>query len=118
MEQEKKINISIADGEEFFAHEVTVNFNPSQFIYDFKCITPRSDPRNQQGPTLAIKHNTVMLDVYHAKKFHQLMGEVIAKYEKDFGKITKPKAVEKAEKMRPKSANQPNNKTTVPSYFG
>jgi hypothetical protein len=118
MEQEKKINVSIADGDEFFAHEVTINFNPSQFIFDFKCITPRSDPRNQQGPTLAIKHNTVMLDIYHAKKFHQLMTDVIGKYEKDFGKIEKPKAIEKAEKMRPQMPKQAVDDKTTPSYFG
>jgi len=115
--QDKKINFSISEGEEFFAHEVTINFNPSQFIYDFKCITPRSDPRNQQGPTIAIKHNTVMLDAYHAKKFHELMGSVLGRYEKEFGEIKKPKAVQAAEKKKTKDAKG-GKKTTAPSYFG
>ena len=117
--QEKKINLSIADGNEFFAHEVTINFNPTQFIFDFKCITPRSDPRNQQGPTIALKHNIVMLDVYHAKKFHELTGHIITRYEKEFGKITKPKSIESAEKKKKTpTAEKKKDKTTIPSYFG
>jgi len=42
---EKKVNFGIEDGDNFFAHEVSVNFNPTQFVLDFKCITPRVDPR-------------------------------------------------------------------------
>lgn len=117
--EEKKINVSISEGQEFFAHEVTVNFNPTQMILDFKCITPRSDPRNQQGPTIAIRHNIVLMDVYHAQMFHQLLGSIISRYEKEFGKIKKPKAVEEAEKRnRSKSQEQKKEKTTIPSYFG
>ena len=115
--QDKKINLSISDGKEFFAHEITINFNPTQFILDFKCITPRSDVRNQNGPTIALKHNVVMLDIYHAKKFHELLGNTISRYEKDYGKIKKPKSVEKAEKKRPKDEEK-KEKATVPSYFG
>ncbi len=119
--QEKKINFSIAEGDEFFAHEVTINFNPTQFILDFKCITPRSDPRNQQGPTIALKHNIVMLDPYHTKKFHELMGGVLSRYEKEFGKIKKPAAIEKAEKKNKnllEQGKQDRSKTSLPSYFG
>jgi len=119
--QEKKINFSINEGDEFFAHEVTINFNPTQFIFDFKCVTPRSDPRIQQGPTLAIKHNVVMLDVYHAKKLHELLGNIVGRYEKDYGKIGKPKAIEKAEKNKSKKAKsmgKDKDLSTAPSYFG
>jgi len=115
--QEKKINLSISEGSEFFAHEVTINFNPTQFIMDFKCITPRSYPRSQEGPTIAMKHNIVMLDAYHAKKFNELMGKILAQYEKEFGKIKKPKSIEIAEKKRPKMEIK-KDKATVPSYFG
>lgn len=115
--QEKKINFSISEGTEFFAHEVTLNFNPTQFILDFKCITPRSDPRSQQGPNLAVKHNVVMLDTFHAKKMHELLGNVIKRYEEEFGEIVKPKAIEKAEKKR-KTETDIKDKSTVPTYFG
>jgi hypothetical protein len=114
--EERKINFAISEGPEFFAHEVTINYNPTQFIFDFKCITPRSDPRNQEGQTVAIKHNTVMLDVFHAHNLYELMGTIIARYEKDFGKIKKPKAIEVAEKQR---RDQPKiEKSSLPSYFG
>ena len=113
--EEKKINFNINDGEEFFAHEVTVNFNPTQFVLDFKCITPRSDPRLAQGPLINLRHNTVMLDIFHAKKFHELLGTVIKRYEKEFGKIQKPKAIEAAEKLKQTAVK---DKSTVPSYFG
>ena len=56
MPEQKKINISINEGMEFFAHELSVNFNPTQFIFDFKCITPRVDPRSKEVPHLNIKH--------------------------------------------------------------
>jgi hypothetical protein len=114
--QDKKINFSITEGDEFFAHEVTVNFNPTQFILDFKCITPRSDPRSSEGPTLVVKHNIVLFDVYHAKKFHELLGTVLSKYEEDFGEIEKPKSIDTAEKKRKKEPKE--GKSNVPSYFG
>jgi len=113
---DKKINFNIHDGDDFFAHEVSINFNPTQFVLDFKCITPRSDPRNQQGPNITLKHNTVMLDAYHAKKFIELFQGVLKRYEDEFGEIEKPKAVELAEKNRPKKAKE--DKTNIPNYFG
>jgi len=115
--QTPKINFNIADGEEFFAHEVTVNFNPTQFVLDFKCVTPRSDPRNKDGPNITLRHNVVMLDAYHALKLHELIGNVITRYEKEFGKIKKPKAIEIAEKKKV-TREKTLDKSTAPSYFG
>jgi Protein of unknown function (DUF3467) len=114
--EQRKLNFSISDGVEFYAHEVTINYNPSQFIFDFKCITPRTDPRSQQAPHLAIKHNVVMLDVYHAHKLHELMGGIIERYEKEYGKIRKPKAIEVAEKR--KTDEKKVEHSSIPSYFG
>ena len=34
--EEKKLNVSIVDGKTFYAHEASINFNPTQFILDFK----------------------------------------------------------------------------------
>ncbi len=39
MEQKESINLAISDGDPFFAHEVSINFNPMQFILDFRCIS-------------------------------------------------------------------------------
>jgi hypothetical protein len=121
MEEKKRINVSISDGPDFFAHEVSVNYNPTQFTLDFKSITPRIDPRIQDGATISLKHNAVMLDIYHAKKFHELLGKMILSYEKEFGKIEKPKAIAKAEKknkQKGKFIEEKIPKVAVPSYLG
>ncbi len=115
---EKKINLSINEGEVFFAHEVSVNFNPTQFVLDFKNITPRMDPRSQDGPTLSIKHNVVLVEPYHLKKFQEFLNKRISDYEKEFGKIEKPKAIEAYNKKHKKKKVEKSDKTPVPSYFG
>ncbi len=110
-----KLNVSIEEGPSFFSHETSINFNPTQFILDFKNVTPRMDPRFQDGPVIHIKHSAVMLELYHAKRFHELLGQALQNYEKQYGKIEKPKAIEKQEKrMKDKGAE----KESVPNYFG
>ncbi|MEM4268441.1 MAG: DUF3467 domain-containing protein [Candidatus Woesearchaeota archaeon] len=117
--EEKRINLSINDGGDFFAHEVSINFNPLQFIFDFKCITPRVDPRSKDAPTLSLKHNVVLTDPYHAKKIAELLNDVIKKYEKEFGKIEKPKALELLEKKSKKSAGDSDKiERSIPAYLG
>ena len=111
--------IYVADGEPFFAHEMTVNFTPTQFSLDFKCITPRSDPRTKEGTAFLLKHNVVMIEPWHAKMISQVLGNVVKKYEEEFGEISKPKSVEKAEKKQKSLiAAQKNAKTETPNYFG
>ena len=125
MEQErKKINMNITDGDSFFAHEVSINYNPMQFILDFKNVTPRVDPRSQGGNlVLCMKHNVIMVDPFHAKKIVQLFSEVIDKYEKEFGKIETPSQIKQIEKKR-KKLNKDNKgkkmttKADIPTYFG
>ena len=124
----KNVNMNIQDGDSFFAHELSINFNPLQFILDFKCITPRVDPRGQDGSImLSMKHNVVMLDVFHAKRMHELLGKVIGDYEKQFGAIEKPKALQKYEnisrkeesKAKPKKGKEARKKERLsPNYFG
>ena len=70
---DKKINVSINEGKEFFAHEASINFNPMQFILDFRSVTPRVDPRSREAPTIVMRHNVVMLDPYHVQQFHNLL---------------------------------------------
>lgn len=124
---ENKINLNIVDGDSFFCHEVSTNFNALQFIFDFKNITPRMDPRTADGATvMTLKHNVVFMDIYQAKRFYELVGSALEKYEKSYGKIIKPKVIEKIEKERAK--NDKNSKKIVtkpqageikvPSYLG
>jgi hypothetical protein len=118
MAESKKINIGVNDGSEFFAHELSLNFNPTQFIFDFKCITPRIDPRSKEIPYLSIKHNVVMVDAFHAKRIHELLGKVIGDYEKRFGRIQLPKAVKKATKDSKKEKDEKTTKEVIPTYLG
>ncbi len=119
MTEEEKINMSIIDGDAFFAHEVSINFNPMQFIVDFKNITPRVDPRSQSKPSLALRHNVIMLEPYHVKQLYNLLGDVIKKYETEYAKIEKSESMKKFEKKHKKDINEKKkHKTQAPTYFG
>lgn len=119
MEEQKKINFAIDNGDAFFAHEVSVNFNPTQFILDFKCITPRVDPRSTESQVLSIKHNVVMLDAFHAKGFLEFLKKRLEDYEKEFGKVEKPKVLKTIEKKRKNLASKKKDtKPQGPTYFG
>ncbi len=117
-EQKEPININIVDGEPFFAHEMNVNFTPTQFTFDFKCITPRIDPRGKR-PGFLLKHNVVMVEPWHAKMILAVLNNIIKKYEDEYGTIKKPKAVEMAEKKQKKAMKPSKQGTTeTPSYLG
>ena len=116
--EQKNLNVSINDGEAFFCHELSINFNPLQFVLDFKSVTPRVDVRTKQGPVISIKHNVVMLDPYHTKQMLALLQRVVDDYEKEFGNIVKPKAVEKMEKKMKTEVNEDKKTIPAPSYFG
>ncbi len=123
--KEKKINLNIIDGDAFFSHETSMNFNALQFIFDFKNISPRMDPRTRDGGVMTLKHNVVLMDAYQAKKFYELLGKAIEKYEKNYVKIKKPKVIEKIEKQRAKNKKSKSKKTKkgdneikIPSYLG
>ena len=118
MPEEKKINLNINEGDAFYAHELSINFNPLQFIFDFKCVTPRIDMRSKENANLSVRHNVILTDPYHAKRIYELIGNVLAKYEEQFGKIEKPKALKKYEKDHKKKIEGSKNKTTAPNYMG
>ena len=61
-----------------------------------------------------------MADPYHAKQILGVLQNVIKKYEDDFGKITKPKAYEIAEKKQKKIVAKKTSEhdTDAPTYFG
>ncbi len=114
--KDKNLSFSIKDGEAFFSHESTINFNPFQFIFDFKCVTPRIDVRSRDHNIITIAHNVVMMDIYQGRKFYEVLGSAIKKYEKEFGKITKPKILDKVEKKSKKTRSK--KESTGVSYFG
>lgn len=118
MSEKQKVNIGINDGTEFFAHETSVNFNPAQFILDFRSITPRIDPRAKEVPFISLRHNVVMVDPWHAKEILRILENSIKKYEEQFGKIDRPKAVKKYLKQQKKQEKKPTQKTDTPSYLG
>ena len=118
---EKRINLGASDvAPDFFAHEMAINFNPTQFIFDFKCITPRNDPRSKDAPFINIRHNIVMVDVHHAKKITELLTDMLKKYEEQYGRIQTPKPMKMAEKKRKKEKKKEPKKakTKAPEYFG
>jgi len=116
---DERINMNINEGDAFFAHELSINFNPLQFVFDFKSVTPRVDPRSRERASIVLKHNVILIDPYHAKKVLELLGDVVKKYEKEFGKIEKPKALQMAEKKGKKDAKKigDSKKITTPSYI-
>ena len=117
-EEKKQINMGIDNGKEFFAHETSINFNPTQFVFDFRCITPRVDPRTRETPFVALKHNIIMVDPWHAKEILRVLTDVVQKYEEEFGKIEKPLAIKKYEKKAKKLMKEEPQKTQTPSYLG
>ena len=44
--EQKNLNVSVNEGDAFFCHELSVNYNPLQVILDFKTVTPR---RSKEG---------------------------------------------------------------------
>lgn len=116
---EEKINLNIKEGEAFYAHELSINFNPLQFVFDFKSVTPRVDPRSRDRASIVLKHNVILTDPYHTKRIYELLGGVINKYEKEFGKIEKPKPLEIVEKKNKKEASRIGDKERIetPSYI-
>lgn len=111
--------INIKDGEAFYAHETSINFTPSLFNIDFKSLSPRVDPRNKEAPTWVMVHNLIMVDPYHAKQFHAILGEALKKFQDEFGKIDKSKALQKAEKKQKQyQKNVVETKADIPHYMG
>ena len=112
------INMNIQDGGAMFAHEMSVNFSPTQFILDFKMITPRNDPRGKGRPSFLMQHNVILLDPWHAKKIIEVLEATVKKYEEEYGKVTKPKALTKAEKKQKAAQETAGETRETPNYMG
>ena len=114
--EQKQVNVRVKDGDQLMAHETTINYSPSEFVLDFKCITPVQE-LNQSS--LVLKHSVVMMSPWHMKSFLGAMTRIVGDYEKKFGEIKKPVEIEKAEKMMKKQ--QKESATTgrsAETYFG
>lgn len=115
-QQERQVNIN--NGGDFFAHEISVHFNPTQFIFDFKCITPRIDVRAKDSAVINITHNTIMIDAWQAKEMKEVIDRVITNYEKQFGKIEKPASLKTFEKTQKKRQEKSKADNQIPNYLG
>ena len=117
MEEKSGINLNISDGNPFFAHEANINLNPTQFVFDFKCVTPRNDPRSKDRPSFQMMHNVIMIEPWHAKRLLEAMQNAVERFEKEYGKIQTPTSIIKLEKKN-KKVKKNNTKKTVLSYLG
>jgi hypothetical protein len=97
---EKSVNIQIDHREgAFYSDSISIIYNPSKFILDFKQSTPRIDQiQDKQQQTIAVKHNVIILDVKFAKIFHETLKKSVEGYEKKHGVIKIPKPTKKVEK--------------------
>lgn len=115
----KQVNLRIRDGEQFYTNEASINFNPSEIIFDFKCITHANELGEHRS--IVLKHSFVLLSPYHAKSFLAMLNKVVKDYETKFGEIKKPEALKKAEKLVKKDQKTgvvEKVKDKVESYFG
>ena len=95
---QKGVKFDIDNGPVFAADEVGVMHNPLKMIMDFRNVTPRVDIRNRNFQPIAIKHSVITMDPWTAKNLLDILKTNLNNYEKKFGKIKKPKALEIMEK--------------------
>jgi len=115
-EETKQINLRVRDGDQVYANEITINTNPTEFVLDFKTITPVLDFASRNA--LQVKHTTVILAPHHARKLAEILGKVIDDYESKFGKIETPKSLKKAEKLMKKRMGGRSKSDGEDSYIG
>ena len=119
--KQTQINLRIKDGEQFYSNETSINFNPNEFIFDFKCLTNVHDITNHRA--IVLKHNAVIVNPFHAKSFLIMLNRAIKDYESKFGEIKKSEAMKKAEKLASKGQKEievpkPIVDSNVKNYFG
>jgi hypothetical protein len=107
----KELNVRVKDTEQFYSNEIGINVNPNEFTFDFKCLSRFQDIAEHD--VLMVRHNLIILSPNHAKSMYDLLGQVLKNYEKNFGKINKTKAQEKAEKLIKKGTKKKKDKKTV-----
>lgn len=119
---DKKLNLNIVDGDEFFAQEISMSYNPTLFNVDFRRITSRVDMRSNDSNVLVLRHNVVILEPHVVKKFIEVMQKSIERYEQEFGTITVPEQIKKLEKKVKSELKKKTSSDVIgfstPSYFG
>lgn len=114
-----QINLRVKDGDQFYANEVGINFNPGEVILDFKCLTHIHDVGNHRS--IYLRHNPIILTPFHAKSFLVMLNKAVKDYEAKFGKVKKPDAMAKAEKLvkkEQKKKSKVKKEEGVGTYFG
>ncbi len=114
-EQHQHFNVEVQNGQDFFADQVSVSHNPLKFIIDFTRTTPRIDGSSQEQPRLVMSHNVLLIDPYLAKEFMDILKDNISRYEKRYGKISKPSQLKKVENEVKKNISSKESKQ---EYFG
>ncbi len=104
-EEKKKVNFDIDQNKEgFYANNIAIFNNPTEFVLDFTQVTPRINMvEEKQIVTYVVKHNAVVLEPKQAKNFFNLLKENIERYEKKFGKIQLPKGKKQKKEGLPKN---------------
>ena len=115
-----QLNVRIKDGEQFYSNESSINFNPNEIVLDFKCLTHAHDLADKRA--IVVKHNTVILNPFHAKNFLNMLSKAVKDYEGKFGEIKKSESMKKAEsivkKEEKKKLKVEKVKDTIGTYFG
>ena len=94
-EGQPQINVEVQNGTEFFADQVSVSHNPLRFVIDFTRTAPRIDGNATQQPRLVMSHNVLLVDPYLAVEFINVLKDNVSRYEKRYGKITRPAPLKK-----------------------
>ena len=117
MTEKKEIQaIQHLDHTPLMSNHQTVSFQPNKMLIDFKGIYPQFTPDNV--PQIVVTHKNVILDPYVAKKFSETLEKNIKNYEKQYGKIKIPKALEKAKKDSKAKKKKDEEVIIKPTYMG
>ena len=108
------VNVEVQNGVDFYADQVSVSHNPLRFIFDFTRTTPRIDGGSSAHTRLVLSHNVLLIDPYLALEFINVLKENVARYEKRYGKITKPAPLKKVEEESKKAGMKDSRQ----EYFG
>ena len=98
--EQTNVNLNIDEGSaSFFAHEFSVEINPTQATLDFKNVSSRTDQRSLSGKKhFKMVHNVISVEPLLLKEMSRILNEIIKKYEEKLGEIKKSEAMLKAEK--------------------
>jgi hypothetical protein len=84
--------------EGFYTNSISIIYNPSKFVLDFKQITPRIEKiQGKEQQIFTTNHKIILIDPQFAKVFLETLKTSIENYEKKFGKIGMPKKKKKPE---------------------